>query len=178
LKEGVFLFDCKNIHKTDDSKSKDYASDQISPSVEKLDSMTVPKYVNQLEKPLIFYPRVVKARFMKKKSYRPQRAHYYSIDIRKTKQQILPPGFPETQVYGYGGLVKDPKTGRVKYHVSSPGSTFEAICNTPIIVKWKNRIKGPHFLPVDPTLHWANPNNMPMHPQEPWPVFPPGFKEA
>jgi hypothetical protein len=67
LKEGVFLFDCKNIHKTDDSKSKDYASDQISPSVEKLDSMTVPKYVNQLEKPLIFYPRVVKARFMKTK---------------------------------------------------------------------------------------------------------------
>lgn len=178
MKEGVFLFDCKNIHKTDDSKSKDYASDQISPSVEKLDSMTVPKYVNQLEKPLIFYPRVVKARFMKNKSYRPQRAHYYSIDIRKTKQQILPPGFPETQVYGYGGLVKDPKTGRVKYHVSSPGSTFEAICNTPIIVKWKNRIKGSHFLPVDPTLHWANPNNMPMHPQEPWPVFPPGFKEA
>lgn len=33
-------------------------------------------------------------------------------------------------------------------------------------------------MPVDPTLHWANPNNMPMHPQEPWPVFPPGFKEA
>lgn len=34
------------------------------------------------------------------------------------------------------------------------------------------------MLPVDPTLHWANPNNMPMIPPKPWPDFPPGFPQA
>lgn len=31
---------------------------------------------------------------------------------------------------------------------------------------------------VDPTLHWANPNMLPMNPPLPWPLFPPGFPQA
>ncbi|TLN10129.1 copper oxidase, partial [bacterium] len=41
-----------------------------------------------------------------------------------------------------------------------------------------NNLTGPHMFPVDPTLHWANPNMMPMMPDQPWPLFPPGFPEA
>ncbi|NLL73369.1 MAG: multicopper oxidase domain-containing protein, partial [Clostridiales bacterium] len=61
---------------------------------------------------------------------------------------------------------------------SSPGSTFEAKRNIPVIVKWRNRLYNPHLFAVDPTLHWANPNDMPMHPEKPWPSFPPGFLNA
>lgn len=144
----------------------------------KLDPLVVPKYVNQLEKPLTFVPHVVRTRVKKKGKYRLQKQHHYRIDIGETKEQMLPQGFPKTKVFGYGGMVKDPKTGKVRYHISSPGSTFEAQRDIPVVVKWRNRIKGPHFLAVDPTLHWANPNDMPMHPHKPWPSFPPGFPEA
>lgn len=46
------------------------------------------------------------------------------------------------------------------------------------MVKWINRLNGSHLLAVDPTLHWANPNNMPMDPPKPWPPFPSGFPAA
>jgi len=37
-------------------------------------------------------------------------------------------------------------------------------------VKWINDIEKPHFLPVDPTLHWANPNK--LKPTGSYPAFP------
>lgn len=145
---------------------------------EKLDPLNIPKYVNKLEKPLTFYPNVVKEKVEKNGKYYTQIQHHYRIDICETMQQILPEGFPKTKVYGYGGFVYDSKSEKLIYHISSPGSTFEAKRGIPVVVKWKNRIKEPHFLAVDPTLHWANPNEMPMDPKKPWPQFPPGFKEA
>ena len=145
---------------------------------EKLDPLLIPKYVNQLKKPLTYKPHVVWTHVKKGGKHRIQKQHHYCIDIGETKQQMLPSGFPATKVYGYGGIVRDPKTGKLRYHISSPGSTFEAKRNIPVVVKWRNAIKNPHFLAVDPTLHWANPNDMPMHPEKPWPPFPPGFKEA
>lgn len=42
-------------------------------------------------------------------------------------------------------------------------------------VTWRNNIDVPQFLPVDPTILWANPNNMPMMLSAPFPAFPPGF---
>ncbi|HHU72832.1 MAG TPA: multicopper oxidase domain-containing protein, partial [Clostridiales bacterium] len=104
--------------------------------------------------------------------------HYYTIDISEFYQQILPPGLPRTKVWGYGGFIKDEKTGRAKYSRSSPGATFEAVRGVPVKVKWINRLKGKHLFAVDPTIHWANPNNMPQNPPKPWPPFPPGFKDA
>lgn len=145
---------------------------------EKLDPLTIPKYVNKLEKPLTFFPYTVKEKIKKDGEYHTQILHHYRIDICKTYQQMLPPGFPKTKVYGYGGFVYDPDSGKLVYHVSSPGSTFEAKRGIPVVVKWRNRIKEPHFLAVDPTLHWANPNDMPMNPEKPWPPFPPGFRDA
>ena len=46
---------------------------------------------------------------------------------------------------------------------NAPSLTIEAKWNRPVRVKWINDLKDaagdylPHLLPVDPTLHWANP---------------------
>lgn len=144
----------------------------------KLDPLAIPKYVNSLEKPAVYKPKAVRFKTKDCWKNRFKLQHHYYIDIGETYQQMLPPGFPKTKVYGYGGVIEDPKTGKLRYHISSPGGTFEAKRNIPTVVTWRNCIKGPHFLPVDPTLHWANPNGMPMHPHKPWPTFPPGFPDA
>lgn len=144
----------------------------------KLDPTIIPKYVNKLDKPPVFKPystwthELIHGRIVKR------RKHYYCVDIGVTKQQMLPKGFPKTKVYGYGGVTVDQATGKTQYTISSPGPTFEARRGTPVDVKWRNRIRGKHLFAVDPTLHWANPNHMPMDPPKPWPPFPPGFPEA
>ncbi|HWQ79668.1 MAG TPA: multicopper oxidase, partial [Anaerovoracaceae bacterium] len=104
--------------------------------------------------------------------------HLYFIDISEFKQQVLPEGYPMTTVWGYGGFVWNPETDSVSYSQSAPGATFEAVRGIPVMVKWGNQLTGRHLFAVDPTLHWANPNNMPMDPSRPWPPFPPGFPEA
>ena len=175
LKESKELKKLKKFGKI--KKSKEPKETPVV-RVEKLDPLAIPKYVNKLEKPLTFFPQTVKEKIKKNGEHHIQIQHHYKIDICETMQQILPPGFPKTKVYGYGGFVHDPKTNKLIYHVSSPGSTFEAKRGIPVVVKWKNKIKEPHFLAVDPTLHWANPNGMPMDPPKPWPSFPPGFKNA
>jgi spore coat protein A, manganese oxidase len=137
-----------------------------------LDPNTIPKYVNQLFIPPVYYPQIITD---------PKTGavtHSYTVSAVQFKQQILPPGFPSTTIWGYEGLVKASCFRKFRLHRSSPGATFEAIRGIPIIVKWVNKIKTPHLLPVDPTIHWANPNNMPMNPDKPWSPFPPGFREA
>lgn len=156
-----------------------------TPKVEKLqeagillDPLIISKYKNQLVKPFVYKPYVINCNKKKNGKCYKKIKHYYRIDMTETYQQILPPGFPKTKVYGYGGLVVDPRTGRTRYSISAPGATFEARRGVPVEVKWVNKLKGEHMFPIDPTLHWANPNGMPMHPHKPWPLFPPGFKEA
>ncbi len=141
----------------------------------KLEPKDIPKYVNQLSKPPVYKPCITGKRslFRHSKIY-----HSYTIDISEFDQQILPPGLPPTKVWGYGGLIKDEKTGKAKYSRSAPGATFEAIRGIPVKVKWINKLKSKHLFAVDPTLHWANPNNMPKNPSKPWPAFPPGFEDA
>lgn len=138
----------------------------------KLDPASIPKFVNSLPKPPVYKPFAWRGCAGKKKK------HLYFVDISQFKQQILPESFPETTVWGYGGLVRNEKTGRTAYVRSSPGATFEAVRGTPAVVKWMNRLKGRHLFAVDPTIHWANPNGMTMDPPKPWPAFPPGFPEA
>jgi len=162
----------KKINKFKNIKKPKEVKEIPAVQAEKLDPLLIPKYVNKLEKPLTFYPHTVEEKVKKNGKYRTQIQHHYRIDICMTMQQILPPGFPKTKVYGYGGFVFDKETGKLIYHVSSFGSTFEAKRGIPVVIKWRNRIKEPHFLAVDPTLHWANPNGMPMKPEKPWPPFP------
>ena len=84
------------------------------------------------------------------------RAYYYEIAVRQFVQQILPAALPPTTVWSYGS-VNHP--GSFNY----PAFTIEARYRRPVRVKWINDLVDaqgnflPHLLPVDPTLHWANP---------------------
>jgi bilirubin oxidase len=82
---------------------------------------------------------------------------YYEIAVRQFQQQILPPGMPATTVWSYGSA-NHPDS------FNYPAFTIEAKWRKPVRVKWINDLKDPvtgnflpHLLPVDPTLHWANP---------------------
>lgn len=143
-----------------------------------LDPLSIPKFTNQLLKPPVYKPYVLKKKVLYCGEIHIRKSHYYMVDMTEFKQQVLPEGYPKTKVWGYGGLIKDPKTGRVLYSRSAPGATFEAERGTPVIVKWINKLTKKHIFAVDPTLHWANPNNMSMMPPKPWPAFPPGFPKA
>jgi FtsP/CotA-like multicopper oxidase with cupredoxin domain len=86
---------------------------------------------------------------------------YYEISMRQFRQQILPGGLPATTVWGYGAVSAESKRGLLIHN--APSLTIEAKWNTPVRVKWINDLKDmngnylPHLLPVDQTLHWANP---------------------
>lgn len=143
--------------------------------VTRLDPRTVPKFVNQLEKPAVFHPKVVKKQI---NLYHCKISHKYTVDARAMKQQLLPNGFKKTKVYGYGGWARTAAGKRIKYVKSYPGPTFEANRGVSVEVKWRNKLREKHMFAVDPTLCWANPNNMPASPAKPWPKFPEGFKKA
>ncbi len=80
----------------------------------------------------------------------------YKIGARQFNQQILPFDFPETPVWSYGST-RHPET------FNFPAFTVEARWNKTTQVQWENQLTDnnrnylPHLLPVDPTLHWANP---------------------
>ena len=86
---------------------------------------------------------------------------YYEISMKQFPQQILPAGLPATTVWGYGAVASDSKKGLLLHN--APSLTIEAKWNTPVRVKWINDLVDangnylPHLLPVDQTLHWANP---------------------
>ena len=86
---------------------------------------------------------------------------YYEIGVSQFKQQILPSTLPATTVWGYGpARAKGRKSNRI---TNAPSLTIEAIQGRPVRVKWVNELVDangnylPHLLPVDQTLHWANP---------------------
>jgi FtsP/CotA-like multicopper oxidase with cupredoxin domain len=86
---------------------------------------------------------------------------YYEISMRQFAQQILPATLPATTVWGYGAVKSASPAGLLLHN--APSLTIEATANTPVQVKWINELVDengnylPHLLPVDPTLHWANP---------------------
>jgi FtsP/CotA-like multicopper oxidase with cupredoxin domain len=85
----------------------------------------------------------------------------YEISMRQITQQILPAGHPPTTVWGYGAVRAQSNNGLLIHH--APSLTIEARWNEPVRIKWINELVDesggylPHLLPVDPTLHWANP---------------------
>lgn len=120
-----------------------------------LDPTSIPKYVTALVKPPAMPKTSTKGI--------PSDIDYYEIAVRQFQQQILPPaiwgvtsGFPMTTVWSYGS-VNHPIT------FNYPAFTIEANFRRPVRVKWINGLVDnsgnfrPHILPVDPTLHWANP---------------------
>lgn len=106
---------------------------------EYLDPLDIPKYRNQLVKPNIYHPLLIKTlKGSKNKDGKSEQEQIYYIDICRFNQQILPDGFPESSVIGCGGLVKAPNRGAIKYTRTYPGGTFEGRRHIPIHVKWRN----------------------------------------
>lgn len=111
-----------------------------------LDPTTISKYVT----PLYVPPAMPKARGTD------PGVDYYKIAARQITQQVLPQPLPKTTLWAYGS-----SDTPASFHV--PANTIEAIANRPVRVKWSNELKGsngrflPHLLPVDQTMHWANP---------------------
>jgi FtsP/CotA-like multicopper oxidase with cupredoxin domain len=122
-----------------------------------LDPVNVPKYAT----PLLIPPVMPRAGTIKQKGGK--NIDYYEISMKPIAgQQILPAGFPTTPVWGYGSVNGAGSKNPLLIH-NAPSLTIEAKANTPVRIKWINDLKDvagsyvPHLLPVDPTLHWANP---------------------
>jgi len=137
-----------------------------------LDPTTIPKYVT----PLVIPPVMKNA----------GTADDYQIAVRQFRQQILPGGtwntingrddaFPPTTVWSYGpnadpvpdstslgggaGVAPAPNS-----QFNYPAYTIETTANKPVKVRWINDLVDEktgrflrHLLPIDQTLHWANP---------------------
>jgi len=126
-----------------------------------LDPLSVPKY----QTPLLIPPVMPKAGVISQKGGKT--IDYYEISVRQFSQQILPAGLPSTTVWGYGAVTAADKRG-LKIH-NAPSLTIEAQWQRPVRVKWINELVDasgnylPHLLPIDQTLHWANPPGGEMH---------------
>jgi bilirubin oxidase len=111
-----------------------------------------PTGISKYQMPLVIPPAMPKTA----KPGIPGSTDYYEIAVRQFQQQILPSDMPATTVWSYGS-VNHPGT------FNYPAFTIEARFNKPTRVRWINDLKDgdgnflPHLLPVDPTLHWANP---------------------
>jgi FtsP/CotA-like multicopper oxidase with cupredoxin domain len=132
-----------------------------------LDPAAIPKY----EIPLVIPPVMPTSKGSKVD---------YNIAVRQFQQQILPGGiwnsigatdatYPATTVWSYGRAedavpaVAPSLTSSFNY----PAFTIEATKDKLTRVRWINDLQdanGPlhHLLPVDQTLHWANPSQMCM----------------
>ncbi len=86
----------------------------------------------------------------------------YDIAVRQFTQRILSPPHPETTVWGYGST-DFPGTVAQGGTFNYPAFTIEATWSKDIQVKWRNELTAAaggflsHLLPVDQTLHLANP---------------------
>lgn len=86
----------------------------------------------------------------------------YKIAVRQFTQRILSPPHPMTKVWSYGS-VDHPGTVAEGGTFNYPAFTIEATANRTTQVLWRNELVDaqgnylPHLLPVDQTLHWANP---------------------
>ncbi|MGH3475392.1 MAG: multicopper oxidase family protein [Nocardioidaceae bacterium] len=115
----------------------------------------VPKY----QTPLLIPPVMPRAGTITRPGGKP--IDDYAISVRQLTQQILPAGLPPTTVWGYGAIAAQSPRGLLIHN--APSLTIEAQYNRPVRVKWVNDLVDadggflPHLLPVDPTLHWANP---------------------
>ena len=117
-----------------------------------LDPTSIPKYVTTLVIPPAM-PHSGKPTGKKGRG-----VDYYRIAVRQFEQQILPGAMDlgPTTVWSYGS-VDHPET------FNYPAFTIEAVWGKPVRVKWINGLLKadgrfrPHLLPIDQTLHWANP---------------------
>jgi len=120
-----------------------------------------PRLIPKYKMPLVIPPVMP---FTKRLDVKGKLIDCYQIAVRQFRQDILPPcmGLPSTTVWSYGST-KFPGTVAEGGSFNYPAFTIETKWKNPVVVKWINglvdRYGGylPHLLPVDQTLHWANP---------------------
>lgn len=84
--------------------------------------------------------------------FRPRGRSRYEIGMAETKWDVLGLGEDkETTVWGYKNNLF-PAQGP-----TYPGRTFEAFFRRGSQVRWENNLPRAHFLPVDTSIHWADP---------------------
>ncbi|MFC9539685.1 multicopper oxidase family protein [Lysinibacillus sp. NPDC056959] len=104
----------------------------MTKEVNPTDPTTIPKFVNELPKPVTAKPKYYKGQ---------QRKDYYELKMMQA-EHCFHNDFPKSIIWGYNGLY--------------PGPTIEAKKDKSIYVRYKNQLPLKHFLPVDFTLHAAN----------------------
>jgi spore coat protein A, manganese oxidase len=117
-----------------------------------LDPRSIPKYAT----PLVIPPAMPRTRTLHQRHA--GSIDYYEIGVRQFRQHIVPAsmGLRPTRVWSYGSVNH---AGSFNY----PAFTIDARWREPVRVKWINGLVKrngefrPHLLPVDQTLHWANP---------------------
>jgi spore coat protein A len=120
-----------------------------------LNPNSVTKYVT----PMLIPPVMPRAATITMPGGKP--GDYYEISMKQFSQQILPAGLPATTVWGYGAVTRASSRGLLIHN--APSLTIESTWKRPVRIKWINDLKDangnflPHLLPVDQTLHWANP---------------------
>ena len=118
-----------------------------------------PSEVTKFATPMLVPPVMPRAGTITSRGGKP--IDYYEISMKQFQQQILPTDHPATTVWGYGAKASESKRGLLIHN--APSLTIEAKWNRPVRIKWINELLDknggylPHILPVDPTLHWANP---------------------
>jgi spore coat protein A len=132
-----------------------------------LDATTVPQFVNQLPILPVFAPSRVN-----RNGAGQVISNEYTVTDTEGTVQMLPAGFPATNVLAMGGTVQ----GGGNFQ-GSPAATFENTRGTPTIVHWRTNVNAPSFMPVDPTIHWADPQAI-EKPTPPFTPFPPGYMNA
>jgi spore coat protein A len=112
-----------------------------------LDPTTIDKFVT----PLVIPPAMPRTATIKAGTI-----DYYVIAVVQFLQQILPTTLPRTRVWSY-------QLRNVQGTRNYPAFTIEARADRPVRVQWINGLVDaagnylPHILPIDQTLHWANP---------------------
>lgn len=132
--------------------------------LKQLEQIKDPATIDKFVEPLIIPPALQPAEFQTESG---QAGQFYEIGIRQFEQQILPASMPKTTVWGYGRAGDPLPGGDQPTTFNSPAFTIEARRDTPVRVHWINQLVDdpasdspnflPHLLPVDQTLHWANP---------------------
>lgn len=97
------------------------------PGVSALDPGSIPKYVTQLTKPPVHV-----AVGTQRDPDTGKNIPLYQVTTKQIQAQLLPPGYPTTTVYAYGGKVNSAEVGQpanIQTAYTMPGPTFEAVRN-------------------------------------------------
>ena len=104
-----------------------------------LDVNTLPKFADPLPLPVIARPQGRKASPVEPKRSVP----FYRIQAQATENKVHR-DLPATRFWSFGPSV--------------PGPTFETRAGEPLLVEWVNALPSTHFLPIDQTIHGAEPD--------------------